>query len=124
MLTLLSEGWADVFMSSLAGSWQPRHLGVEQLIKHALALNSLPDAEKHLVYLYWEPVDGADHAEVVAHRDEVAALVERVGDASPRLHVQTYAELLDEWASMDGPAWLPEHVKQLRQRYAVSLPAS
>lgn len=118
---LLDGGWREVFMSSLAGSWQPRHLGVEQLIKHALALSSLPDAERHLVYLYWEPVDGADHAEVVGHRAEVAELVARVGDASPRLHVRTYEELLDEWASMRGPAWLPEHVEELRQRYAVRL---
>lgn len=124
MESLLDGGWREVFLSSLAGSWQPRHLGVEQLIKHALALNSLPDAEKHLVYLYWEPVDGADHAEVVGHREEVAELVERVGDALPRLHVRTYDELLEEWADIAEPAWLPEHIEQLRERYAIRVPSS
>ncbi|HEY5196499.1 MAG TPA: hypothetical protein VIJ51_05680 [Solirubrobacteraceae bacterium] len=53
MLELLDGGWADVFAASRAGEWQPRHLGLEQLVKHALALASqFSDSERHLVYVW------------------------------------------------------------------------
>jgi hypothetical protein len=119
MRTLLDAGWAEVFESSLAGSWQPKHVGLEQLVKHALALSSHPARERHLVYVFWEPANGDDHSEVREHRREVAELLERVGDASPRLHVRTYAELLDEWAALDPPEWVSRHVAELRERYVL-----
>jgi hypothetical protein len=53
MAALLSGGWRDVFEASKAGKWKPRHLGLEQLIKHALALEScFKPHELHLVYVW------------------------------------------------------------------------
>jgi hypothetical protein len=122
MANMLQGGWSDVFSASLAGSWQPKHLGLEQLVKHALALQSRPAGERHLVYLYWEPTNGDHHPEVVAHRSEVAELRNRVGDAWPRLHTATYAELLGEWCALPAPEWISEHVAEMRSRYELSVP--
>lgn len=99
--------------------WQPSHLNVEQLVKHALAIRSrFPDpARRHLVYVYWEPDDGDAIAEVRAHQEQVAELVLRLGDADPGFHHLTYAELLEEW---DGIAD-PRHLEELRTRYAVTI---
>ena len=53
MLQLLRDGWRDGFEASLSGVWRPDHLGVEQLVKHALALNShAAHRAAHLVYVY------------------------------------------------------------------------
>ena len=72
MSALLDRGWSDVFDASLTGSWQPEHLGVEQLIKHALALTSrFPDSRRHLVYVWWEPTNADQIPELVIHRQEV-----------------------------------------------------
>jgi hypothetical protein len=40
MLTLLADGWLEAFKASLTGASRPQRLGLEQLLKHALALNS------------------------------------------------------------------------------------
>lgn len=50
MQKLLFGGWNEVFSASLNRSWQPKPLGLEHLIKHALALQSPPAAERYLVY--------------------------------------------------------------------------
>lgn len=123
MRKLLDGGWRDVFDQSLALRWTPRHLGLEQLLKHALAINSHADGRAdHLVYLYWEPSNGDDFAEVVQHRAELAKLVAALGsDSRPRFLALTYAELFDEWSLLSQPAWLGEHVDQLRRRYQLSI---
>jgi Restriction Endonuclease associating with ARP len=96
---LLSGGWKQTLQDSLAGRWTPSYLGLEQLLKHALALNSHADCRPtHLVYCYWEPENGDDFDEVVRHRMEVANLMQRVGDAEPLLHATTYAR-----CSTSGP---------------------
>lgn len=123
MLAALDGGWADVFAALLEGRWAPRFLGAAQLVKHALSLQAVArDTGAHLVLLYWEPQDGDRHGEVLAHREEVAELVERLGgDAVPAFRAQTYAELLTAWE----PA-RPDHVAALRARYdvGVGLPAT
>jgi hypothetical protein len=53
MRSLLDGGWREVFTASLERTWTPAHLGLEQLIKHALALASRQAHERHLVYLYF-----------------------------------------------------------------------
>lgn len=119
---LLGGGWAQLFEQSLAGQWQPRHLGLEQLLKHALAINSHAHARQaHLLYLYWEPENADQILELVAHRHEVQQLTERVGDATPRLHTLTYRQLLDQWSQQADPAWLAKHVAQLRERYQIEI---
>ena len=122
MAELLSGGWKQTLQDSLAGRWAPRYLGLEQLLKHALALNSHADGRPtHLVYCYWDPENGDDFDEVVRHRMEVADLMQRVGDAEPLLHATTYTGLFDEWSALPGPDWVERHVAQLRARYALAM---
>ncbi len=115
MAAALTGGWAAVFADLSAGRWAPRHLDAGQLVRHALSLRGAGA----LVLVWWEPVNGDDHAEVRAHRREVAELRERIGDAPPRLHAVTWSELLEAW----GPV-VPGHVAALRDRYAVPVPAA
>ncbi len=110
MAAELRGGWAALFADLLDGRWAPRHLDAGQLVRHALSLRGAHD----LVLVYWEPADGDELPEVRAHRAEVAELLDRVGDAPPRLHAVPWSRLLDEWA----PA-LPAHVAALRERYDV-----
>lgn len=124
MGAMLDGGWNAVFRASVEGSWQPAHLGVEQLLKHALALASQAADERHLVYVFWEPLNADEHPEVIAHRAEVAELTDRVADGWPRLHVLSYRELLDEWSALTEPDWTPEHVAQLRARYELPVPTA
>lgn len=121
MATLLDGGWSEVFDASRGGSWQPTHLGIEQLIKHALALTSrFPDCERHLVYVWWEPTNAHEIPELIAHRHEVDELLRRVDDAFPRLHALCYSDLFSAWEQLDVP-WISGHVRQLRARYAVAI---
>lgn len=123
MHRLLNSGWADVFDASRTQTWTPSHLGLEQLIKHALALvTHAGERDPHLVYCYWEPLNGEDIPEVRSHRQEIEQLRARVGDASPRLHVINYQQLLAEWDDLPSqPPWLSEHLVQLRRRYAIDI---
>lgn len=112
MLAELDVGWARLFADLLDGRWAPRHLDAGQLVRHALSLRGHHD----LVLVFWEPVDGDELAEIRAHRAEVREVLERVGDARPRLHAVSWAEVLDAWAPV-----VPEHVAALRARYEVAV---
>ena len=79
-------------------------------MRHALSLRRAGN----LVLLYWEPANAEDHPEVLAHRREVAELIDRVGDARPRLHAFSWSQVFEAWA-----ADVPEHVAALRARYEV-----
>ena len=118
MLAALDGGWADVFAALLEGRWSPRFLDAGQLVRHALSLQHLRGRrDAHLVLLFWEPLDGGRHPEVVAHREEVADLLDRLGpDAFPRLHALDHASLFAAWE-----AERPRHVAALRERYAVTV---
>lgn len=118
----LCGGWREVFAASRGGTWQPAHLGVEQLIKHALALVSqFPNEELHLVYVWWEPENASEIPELVAHRAEVDELQERIGPTSPQFHALTYGELFDEWERLSGPGWRVGHLTELRARYVLEV---
>jgi hypothetical protein len=121
MHTLLTDGWAEVLDASLAKAWTPVYLGLEQLIKHALALTTHAEGRiAHLVYCYWAPLNGADIPEVHAHQQEAERLQARVGNASPCLHILTYQQLFAEWDELASQLpWLSEHLTQLRRRYAI-----
>ena len=110
MAAALDGSWRAVFDDLLEGRWVPRHLDAAQLARHALSLRGAGE----LVYLHWEPADAAAHPEVLAHRAETAELLDRVGEAAPRLHVLTWSALWTAWE----PA-MPEHVAALRARYEV-----
>ena len=122
MKELLTNGWRELLLASVSGEWKPRYLGVEQLIKHALALCSHRDAEEqYLVYCFWTPENGVASEEVVVHRGEAAELLHRVGDTPPRLRMIEYSGLIEEWMDLPEPGWIPEHVNYLWQRYSFSL---
>ena len=117
---LLKDGWREVLDAARLGTYCPTYLDAGQLIKHALGLsNQHPDRELHLVYVYWEPDDGDRFDEVLAHREETKELRERVGDASPRLHAMSYAQLWAQWATLSEVTWLAGHLAALRYRYAL-----
>jgi hypothetical protein len=74
--------------------WQPKYLGLEQLIKHALALESrFKDHALHLVYVWWEPANPDTLPGLREHRAEVRELVDRLGDSRPQLHAVTSATI-------------------------------
>jgi hypothetical protein len=116
---MLRGGWREVFDASLAGKLNPRHLGIEQLLKHALALNSHANGRTtHLVYVYWEPANGPEFSEVRTHRAEIADMAARVGDAIPHFHPLTYDDLLTEWDRLTPAArGRRRHLDQFRDRY-------
>ena len=120
MAAALEGGWAEVFAALLEGRWHPRHLDVGQLVRHALSLRGLDQpAAKHLVLLFWEPLEGDRLPEVRAHREEVAELLERLGpEADPRLHAFDYATLFSAWEPVYA-----EHVTALRARYEMAVEA-
>ena len=109
----LRGGWRALFDDLLDGAFAPRFCDAGQLVRHALSLRGAGD----LVYLFWEPADGDDVEEVVAHRAELAETLARVGaDAVPRLHALSWRALWEAWAPV-----APEHVAALRERYDVAL---
>ena len=109
MAAELQGGWAAIFADLLEGR-TPRFLDAGQLVRHALSLRRAGN----LVLLYWEPANAEDHPEILAHRQEVADLIDRVGDARPRLHAFSWSHVFDSWATA-----IPEHVAALRARYDV-----
>lgn len=119
---LLDDRWRGALLASRGGEWQPAYLGLEQLIKHALALASrFPKRELHLVYVWWEPTNADEIREVHAHRTEVNELSGRLLGSVPRLHALTYTELFAEWHKGPAAAWLSEHLKQLQARYVLAM---
>lgn len=121
--SLLGDRWRDVLEESREGHWQPKHLGIEQLINHALALASqFQERELHLVSVWSEPTNADEIEELHAHRAEVPELSGRVGKSAPRLHALTYAELFAEWGELSNtPSWLNEHLAQRHARYTVAI---
>lgn len=118
MSSLLSGGWREALQASLAGEWLPSYLGLEQLIKHALALKSVfAEDERHLVYCYWEPANGEEVPEVLAHRREVQQLEDLLGSADPRFYAIPYWGLFNEWDQLSKPPWLSGHLAALAHRY-------
>ena len=75
----------------------------------------------HLVYVYWEPIDEEQLAEVASTGMRLRTMRAR-GKASPRLHALSYSELWSSWEAMSGVDWLPDHVAALRERYELSVP--
>jgi hypothetical protein len=123
-LALLDGGWRETLRAAIAGDYHPLRLEAAQLLRHALGIaRQHPGSERHLVYVWWEPLDADDLPEAVERRAEVAELLARVADASPRLHALTYRELFTEWEQVtDDDA--REHVQALRDRYELALAKS
>lgn len=117
----LEGAWRELLEELLSHPQQTgyRHLGIEQLVKHALGLRRFADEDGRpvtLLYVYWEPKNAGELKACVEHRSEVEKLHERLGaDANPRFISCSYAELFDEWEAAGGAG--PAHVAELRARY-------
>lgn len=118
MAELLPGGWRRVLEALNAGKLPFRHLGADQLVKHALAVNSqFPGQERTLAYVYWEPANASDFPEFQAHRQELDQLIELLGDdADPTFLIRTYDELFEEWR-VSPDAVIQQHVAALVARY-------
>lgn len=98
-----------------------RWLDAAQLVKHALGLmHTYPDRRMTLLYLYWEPLNVFEYAHFDAHRREVAAFAERVAGPALAFESMTYADLWASWYA-DAPRWLRAHLRDLRERYGVTI---
>ena len=121
-LALLTGAWRETLEAAIAGEYTPRHLEADQPLRHGLGLNKQHSQRaRHLVYCYWEPINGDTIDEVRAHRAEVADFASRVASSEPTFHALSYSYLFDEWEKRSAPAWLAEHVRALRQRYEVTV---
>ncbi len=123
MADLLDKGWRSTLKASLDGTWQPEHLGVEQLLKNALALRSaFAHGRLTLLYCFWEPTNRAAFPEFKEHRQEIEQLVFRVGaNADPTFVALSYTELFREWEAGATDGWVREHLAALRARYEFAM---
>jgi hypothetical protein len=101
-----------------------RLLDAYQLVKHYLGLSlTYPARPLTLVYLYWEPANAESLPLFAQHRAEVQRFGQLV-DGSPhcRFHALSYPEHWRELdAKADKPAWLDDHLAELRRRYEVPI---
>ena len=102
-----------------------RFLDAAQLLKHYLGLkNTFPTAARIvLMYVWWEPSSAGSLPIFAQHRAEVASFGEGLADPQILFHAESYPELWARWEQQTKPAWLPEHVENLRRRYFVRVEA-
>ncbi|MEI8016386.1 MAG: hypothetical protein WCH20_16310 [Nitrospira sp.] len=102
-----------------------RHLDVAQLIKHALGLSYTYAGKQQnppeILYLFWEPTNWKNFDEFKRHRDEIEQFSTAVRGDSLRFAALSYSELWEDWERRLSPDWLPQHVKNLLERYAVEI---
>jgi hypothetical protein len=110
--------WWDLLVEVTA--WQRQFFDVAQIIKHYLGLigHAETGQQIHLVYLYWEPLNGADFIEYRLHAEQVRYVQKRVAGSAVHFVGMTYHELWNHW--MMVPA-LRAHTERLRQRYELRI---
>jgi hypothetical protein len=117
-----TKPWLDEMMEIRRGRRKYRYLDAAQLIKHAFGLaHSITSRPLALLYLYWEPTNANELAELADHGRELEEFEKRVAGGLPRFQAMTYRQLWTQWAKMDQPAWLRDHVTNLRRRYEVAI---
>lgn len=116
-------GWYRHMLKLMAASHTYCCLDAAQLIKHAYGLaNCYPHDAVTLLYLFWEPSDADMHPIFVEHRAEAETFKREVRDDQVSFEFMSYPELWARWDALPGaPSWLPSHVKNLRQRYALAI---
>lgn len=99
-----------------ARAWPDSHFDVAQIIKHYLALSdSQCDGQmRHLLYLYWEPINSSEFLEYEQHSQDVQKVMTLVKDSRTKFTAMSYSDLWKEW---EGVPDLKDHVERLRQRY-------
>ena len=96
-------------------------LNAAQLIKHAFGLaREFHGKSIVLLYLYWEPENADDYENIKTHRNEIEKFTCRVAGDEISFKEMTYRQLWKTWESKSPPAWLREHIHQLRKRYDIN----
>ena len=96
-------------------------LDAAQLIKHAFGLlNCYPGRKLTLLYLYWEPINAVDFPIFEEHRSDIAAFSEMIAGSHLDFEAMTYNDLWSSWDET-APQWLSKHLRDLRERYAVTI---
>lgn len=102
------------------------YLNVAQLIKHAFGLSHTDNNKNKpamLLYLYWEPTNAEQYQNFIDHRKEIEKFSCKVAGDKLSFKAISYAELWRTWENASAPLWLSKHVKQLRNRYEISVDA-
>lgn len=96
---LLNDGWLETLDAARTGEYQTKYLGVDQLLKHALGLRTQnPGRDLHLVYVYWEPVDGDQFDRAPQGGGCLARSSRRRTTPTPRAHVRRTLEAVGAFA--------------------------
>lgn len=111
--------WANLMAALKAGPEQ--YVDGAQLVRHYLGLRNQPEFKgKKIILLnvFWEPENWSDFPEYRQHRAELAAFQEMVKDSDVTFVWMTYPELWSQW---EAQGLFPEHVREIRKRYALSI---
>jgi hypothetical protein len=119
---LATPSWQAEFEALKREPSRYTFLNAAQLVKHYLGMkNTFGGRSSTLLYLYWEPANADEHAELLQHRAEVDTFAGAVSDPAVRFVAMGYPQLWEQWASRGQPNWLGEHVAALRRRYLVTI---
>lgn len=110
--------WSALYDDLVAAPDSYTRLDAAQLVKHYLGLkHSYPGKKRILMYLFWEPANARDFAEVAAHRDEVTRLAQRVAGCDTRFVALSYRALWADWERTSDWPGMAAHLARLRERY-------
>jgi hypothetical protein len=113
--------WWAIYKALVTRELTFNFLDAGQLVKHYFGIKARRIRDACLIYLYWEPIDGNNHREVLEHREEVARFAAVVRDPAVVFEPLSYLDLWMAWETLDNPRWLQRHVAALRERYSLML---
>lgn len=117
---LADEPWRDAVNRLRKGGSGFETFDATQVLKHYLGLKTrYGERPTVIVYLYWEPRD-AQQRFFAWHREEVREFCRWVAGGDVQFLPLRLSQLLDRWSSLAEPAWLQEHIRLVRERYAVA----
>ena len=100
-----------------------KYLDAAQLVKHAFGMrNTFPNHQTKLLYLYWQPTNTNQPHEFIDHQNEIKDFANQVNGGTPSFHFMSYLELWNDWDNSNTPNWLKNHIKNLRERYQITIP--
>ena len=117
-------GWLGVANHIKAGTSGYRVLFAAQLIKQAIGLlYNNPNGNHWLTYLYWEPLDWQQYRFFDDHRSELSHLKGITAGDRVQFRFMSIHALLQHWRKIfeGAPVWIDRHLRELTQRYDVSL---
>ena len=122
--TNAEPAWKGIYEALLDDPMKFIHLDAAQLVKHYLGIrNTFRDcqADKVLVYLFWEPTNAEDISEFREHRREVTSFSRVVEASDVRFIALSYSELWRYWSKTSSWPGTIAHIEVLKQRYELSI---